>query len=370
MPRTIIHLDLDAFYCAVEELAQPNLKGRPFAVGGRPSDRGVVASCSYPARHSGVRSAMPMAHALRMCPGLIIVPSHHDRYAQASRQVMEHLFAVTPRVEQISIDEAFLDVSSLPEGGECLAHRLQQTIREQCCLPCSLGVASNKLVAKIANDFGKSNARGEGPPNAITVVAPGQEAEFLSPLPVIALWGIGPKTAGRLGEMGIHTIGELARQDPASLVGVFGKHGSAMALRAQGIDDSPLVTWHETRSISQEVTFRRDVSAGDQLQTQLHEQAGAISRQLHELGTGAATVKLKLRWSDFTTLTRQLTLSQSTDREEDIYQAALLLLSRCWTPGRPVRLIGLGVSGFKPPGQQLSLWENISGIGLTDPPGS
>ena len=357
MARTIIHLDLDAFYCAVEELSQPNLQGRPFAVGGRPGERGVVASCSYAARRLGVRSAMPMAQALRLCPGLVVVPPRHSLYSQASRQVMEHLNALAPLVEQISIDEAFLDVSSLEADGESLARRLQQTIREQCGLPCSLGVASNKLVAKIANDFGKSNFRGEGPPNAIAVIAPGQEAEFLAPLPVIALWGVGPKTSSRLEEQGIRTIGELARQDPAGLVSVFGKHGAAMALRARGVDDSPLVTWHETRSISQEVTFNRDVADVQRLQSRLCEQAGEISRQLHELATGAGTVRLKLRWSDFTTLTRQLTLPQPTDREDEIYQAALLLLNRCWTPGRPVRLVGLGVSGLKAPGQQLSLWD-------------
>ncbi|MBI4771414.1 MAG: DNA polymerase IV, partial [Chloroflexi bacterium] len=206
MPRKILHLDLDAFFCAVEEQRDPALRGQAFAVGGRPEARGVVASCSYAARRFGVRSAMPMARAVKLCSGLIIVPSRHKVYSDVSRQVMERLYDLTPLVEQISIDEAFLDVSDLPESGEALARRLQATMRDELRLPCSLGVATNKLVAKIASDVGKAAARTGAPPNAILVVPPGEEAAFLAPLPAAALWGVGPKTATRLAGLGIHTI--------------------------------------------------------------------------------------------------------------------------------------------------------------------
>ena len=179
--RWIIHLDLDAFFCAVEEQRDPSLVGKPFAVGGRPNERGVVASCSYAARQFGIRSAMPMARALKLCPELIIVGSRHRNYSEVSRQVMQRLRELTPLVEQISIDEAFLDVSELESAPEAIARRLQAGIQAELGLPCSLGLASNKLVAKIATDVGKIKARGAGPPNALTVVPPGEEAEFLAP---------------------------------------------------------------------------------------------------------------------------------------------------------------------------------------------
>ena len=179
-PRKILHLDLDAFFCAVEEQRDPSLKGKTLAVGGRPEHRGVVASCSYAARKLGVHSAMPMARALRLCPGLIVVPPRHAAYQEASKQVMERLDALTPFVERVSIDEAFLDVTDRPEPAEALARQLQRTINHDLALPCSLGVATNKLVAKIANNVGKASVATDGPPNAIQVAPPGQEAAFLA----------------------------------------------------------------------------------------------------------------------------------------------------------------------------------------------
>ena len=201
MARKILHLDLDAFFCAVEEQRDPSLRGQPFAVGGRPESRGVVASCSYAARQFGIHSAMPMARAVRQCPPLIIVPSRYGAYEAASRQVMARLHQLTPLVEQLSIDEAFLDVSDLPERAELIARRLQATINRELDLPCSLGVAANKLVAKIANNVGKAAIKSDRPPNTIKVVPPGQEAAFLAPLPATELWGVGPKTAEQLAQM-------------------------------------------------------------------------------------------------------------------------------------------------------------------------
>ncbi|GAB4580174.1 MAG: DNA polymerase IV [Anaerolineales bacterium] len=358
MPRSIIHLDLDAFYCAVEEQHTPALRGKPFAVGGKPSERGVVSSCSYPARAMGVRSAMPMSRALRLCPGLIIVPPHFERYRAASEQVMARLRALTPLVEQISIDEAFLDVTTLADAPATLAQRLQETIRVELNLPCSLGIATNKLVAKIASDHGKSLARGGGPPNAITVVSPGTEAEFLAPLPVDRLWGVGPKTAARLGEMGITTIGDLARVPAVELARRFGKNGEEMSRHARGVDERPIVTAHETKSISQEITFSRDVNDPARLRAVIHEQAESIARQLQNEGLEATTIKLKLRWPDFSTLSRQTTLPQPFADAPLIAQTAWHLLEKVWQPGKPIRLLGIGVSGLGTHPHQLTLWQN------------
>jgi DNA polymerase-4 len=359
MPRTILHLDLDAFYCAVEEQHNLALRGQAFAVGGKPSERGVVASCSYPARARGVRSAMPMSRALRLCPGLLIVSHHFAWYHAASRQVMERLHALTPLVEQISIDEAFLDVTDLAADPASIARQLQTTIREELGLPCSLGVATNKLVAKIASDHGKSLARGGGPPNAITVVAPGTEAAFLAPLPVDRLWGVGPKTATRLGTLGVQTIGDLAQLSVPDLARTFGKHGEDMARHARGEDDRPIVTDRETKSISQEITFSRDVSDPHRLRAVIVEQAESIARQLAKENLSATTIKLKLRWPDFNTLTRQTTFSQPFTDAALIAQTAWHLLEKVWQPGQPIRLLGVGVTGLNSHSQQLSLWENV-----------
>lgn len=357
MARTIIHLDLDAFFCAVEELRDPTLAGRAFAVGGPPESRGVVASCSYPARRFGVHSAMPMAQAVRVCPGLLIVEHHFLDYRRVSRQVMARLHALTPLVEQLSIDEAFLDVSARPEPPLELAQSLQATIRSELGVPASLGVASNKLVAKIANNVGKAGAKGDSPPNAIQVVPPGQEAAFLAPLPCGELWGVGPKTAARLAELGLHTVGDIAQESPETLERIFGKHGRDLVMRARGVDDRPVETEQERKSISQETTFERDVADAVKLHATLRSLAEGVSRDLRRQRLMGATVKLKLRWSDFTTPTRQMTLAQPTDNPQQIYAAALQLFQRLWLPGRPVRLLGVGVSGLGDPPRQMSLWD-------------
>lgn len=370
-PRRIIHLDLDAFYCAIEEQRDPRLQGKAFAVGGRPDERGVVASCSYAARARGVRSAMPMRTALGLCPDLLIAPPHFDAYHRASHQVMEKLHALTPQVEQISIDEAFLDVSELPEAVETLAHQLQDTIRRDLNLPCSLGVASNKLVAKIATDVGKMNAvrgvpvakgmgeRPVGPPNAITIVPLGDEAVFLAPLPAQMLWGVGPKTAEKLAGLHIETIGDLARCLEVDLIQRFGKNGHDLSLHARGYDNRPVVIEHETKSISQETTFVRDVADSAKLRQTLQQQAQDVAHSLHEQNLTARTIKVKLRWADFTTLSRQATPGSTFDDAETIVSHAITLFEKEWQNAgrRPVRLIGVGVSGLETPPQQIGLWD-------------
>ena len=364
MSRTILHIDLDAFFCAVEENQNPSLRGRAFAVGGRPEERGVVASCSYAARRMGVRSAMPMGKALRLCPGLIIVSSRHRLYGEVSRQVMGILREQTLLVEQISIDEAFLDISDIQQQVEPFGRQLQARIRDELHLPCSIGIASNKLMAKLATEVGKALAlqriKAEGlvePPNAVTVVGFGQEAAFLDPLPADMLWGVGPKTSARLNELGIHTIGDIARWPEYELIRLFGENGRDLARHAKGIDDRPVVTEHETKSISQEVTFSKDVRDDKVLEQRLREQSVEVARQLRSNNLVGKTIKLKIRWPDFTTLTRQATLNDPTDLEEVIATTATRLMHAVRKPNQPVRLIGVGVSGLGAPARQLGLWD-------------
>lgn len=357
MPRTILHLDLDAFFCAVEELHDPSLHGKAFAVGGRPEGRGVVASCSYAARQFGVRSAMPMSRALRLCPGLLVISHHFGNYGEMSDKVMERLNDLSPLVEQISIDEAFVDISDLHESPQTIARRLQKRVNDELGLPCSVGVASNKLVAKIATEVGKKTAKKDSPPNAVTIVPPGTESAFLEPLATTMLWGVGPKTAEKLAEIGIKTIGDIARHPAEDLVRRFGEHGRDLARRARGVDDNPISTGHEAKSVSQETTFAQDVRDDKLLADTLRKLSAKVGHRLRKAGIAGATVKLKLRWPDFTTLTRQVTRSQPTDQDEEIYHLALDLMGKVRPKGKPVRLIGVGVSGLGAPLRQLGLWD-------------
>lgn len=364
MPRTILHLDLDAFYCAVEETRNPELRGKAFAVGGKPDERGVVASCSYAARRNGVRSAMPMSKALRLSPGLLIVPGHHRIYSEVSKQVMDILHSVTGLVEQISIDEAFLDISDIHEGTEHIARGLQTRIRNELQLPCSIGIASNKLVAKLATEVGKALAlkkiKAQGlvePPNAVTVVGFGEEAAFINPLPADMLWGVGPKTSARLTELGIHTIGDIAKWPESEMLRLFGENGRELSRHARGIDDRPIETERETKSISQENTFSRDVRDDKLLQKTLREMSAEVAKQLRKNNLAGKTIKLKIRWPDFTTLSRQTTLNNPTDQEGEIADAVLNLLQAVRKPNQAVRLIGVGVSGLGAPIRQLGLWD-------------
>lgn len=353
--RTIAHLDLDAFFCAVEELHNPSLRGAPFAVGGSPEGRGVVASCSYPARMQGVHSAMPMAQAIRLCPNLQIVSHNFGAYNEASRQVMEKIRKITNLVEQISIDEAFFDLSTHPDA-ERIARDLQLDITQTLHLPSSIGIAANKLVAKIANDYGKAQKRDGTPPRAFTVVPAGAEAAFLAPLSVSKLWGVGPKTAERLAAIGIATIGDLAKEDELKMLQRFGQNGYEITRRARGIDKRPIVTERETKSISQETTFSKDTRDKRELQQVLHKLSLKVCERLKKNGLVARTVKIKLRWSDFTTLTRQVTLQAHTDESDVLIRAAEKLFNEHWQE-RPLRLIGMGVSGLEAAKQQIGLWD-------------
>lgn len=355
--RRILHIDLDAFYCAVEEQRDPTLKGKPFAVGGRPDQRGVVASCSYAARKYGVRSAMPMAQAVKICPELIIVRGHYRDYGDASRQVMDYLRGLTSQVEQISIDEAFLDITKLPNSSESIATKIRSYIASEFNLPCSIGIASNKLVAKTATDYGKiQKGKANKPPNAIQIVLPGEEKQFLAPLPVDALWGVGPKTAEKLQEMGISKIGELTTIPESELRERFGKWGYALSQRARGIDERPISIKHTAKSVSQETTFAKDVRELNTLLETIDRLSRQISKRLVKKHTQGTTIRIKLRWSNFDTITRQLTLNQPTNQHETIRSAAENLFKKAWEKGEPVRLIGVGISGLAP--EQLLLWDH------------
>ncbi len=358
MSRTILHLDLDAFYCSVEEIQKPELRGQPFAVGGKPTERGVVASCSYAARAVGVRSAMPMSRAIRLCGNLIIVPGRHKLYSEYSEKVMNKLRGLTPFVEQISIDEAFLDISDIRQAPARLALDLQTAIKNELHLPSSIGIASSKLVAKIATEVGKkSNNKRNEPPFGLTIVPAGDETKFLAPLPADMLWGVGPKTSARLAELGIHTIGDIAGWPERELVNLFGENGRDLWQHAQGIDNRPIMTEYETKSISQETTFNVDVRDEKTLEKTLRELSMQVGRQLRKNDLAGKTVKLKIRWSDFTTITRQVTLPTSTDNDDEILRTAIKLMKTVRKPNQLVRLIGVGVSGIGAPLRQLSLWD-------------
>ena len=305
-----------------------------------------------------------MSQAIRLSRGLIIVPARHRLYGEVSKQVMDILHAVTGLVEQISIDEAFLDISDIKEDPERLARGLQTRIRDELQLPCSIGIASNKMVAKIATEVGKAIAlkriKAQGlaePPNAVTVVGDGEEAAFLNPLPADMLWGVGPKTSKRLSDLGIHTIGDIAKWPESEMVRLFGENGRELSRHSRGIDERPVETERETKSISQEITFSRDVRDDKLLQKTLIEMSAEVAKQLRRNNLAGKTIKLKLRWPDFTTLTRQTTLNNPTDQEADVARAALDLLKAVRKPNQAVRLIGVGVSGLGAPIRQLGLWD-------------
>ncbi|MFQ5924110.1 MAG: DNA polymerase IV, partial [Anaerolineales bacterium] len=347
--RQILHVDLDAFFCSVEEIRNPDLRRKAFVVGGSPEGRGVVTSASYPARKYGIKSAMPMSRALKLHPDLIIVSSNHGDYSEHSRQVMAFLRGAVPIMQQMSIDEAFLDVSDDPRGGEQAASEMQSAILERFKLPTSWGVATNKLVAKIATEVGK--------PKGLVVVPPGKEATFLAPLPVSMMWGVGPKSSKRFAEYGIRTIGDLATLPETRLTQLFGARGMDLAARAKGLDDRPVQELHDRRSVSAERTFPKDVDSMQDLRRHLLHLSERVGTRVRRAGVVGSTVRIKLRWPDFLTFTRQMRLGQPTDQDGEIYAAALNLFTANWRPGKAVRLLGVGIADLGPPMRQLELFD-------------
>ena len=338
--RCIIHADLDAFYAAVEQLDNPQLRGRPVLVGGRPDGRGVVATASYEARQFGVHSAMPMATAVRLCPEGIVIRPRFDRYREASRQVMDVFRAVTAIIQPVSLDEAYLDITEAAarRPSIAIAIDIKERVVAEAGLTISVGLGAGKCVAKIASDLQK--------PDGLVVVPAGDEAEFLAPLAVGKLVGVGPKSAARLNAEGIHTIGQLAAMPDAWFSRHFGKRGASIRDHARGIDHDPVETARETKSISSETTFAEDLVERDDLLAVVERLSGKVAEALAGKGFAGRTVNVKIRLADYTTFTRQQTLPNATDDDATIASAAWSLLEREMTPGRAFRLLGVGVSGF------------------------
>ena len=340
--RHILHADFDAFYASVEQRDDPELRGEPVVVGGSPEGRGVVASASYEARRIGLRSAMPMRTALQRCPQARRVRPRLDRYTQVSRQLMEILREMADLVEPLSLDEAYLDVTSSVASGQPpgeIAAELRARVLAELGLTISVGVATSKSVAKIASDMDK--------PDGLTIVPPGAERSFLAPLAVEKLWGIGPKTAARLRREGIGTIAELAARPREWWVARFGKTGPHLRHLALGEDDSPVVEHRERKSVSAETTLAQDAGDPEILEELTDRLSQRVARHLTRTRLQGRTVKLKLRLSDFTTFTRQVTMPRPVDSPEEIARAARTLLRPELQPGRQFRLIGVGVSGFE-----------------------
>ncbi len=336
---TILHVDLDAFFAAVEQRDRPELRGKPVVVGGGgPNDRGVVSAASYEARRYGVRSAMPLRTAARLCPELVFVPVDGRKYSGVSREVMVVLRRYTPAVEQISIDEAFLDVAgseSLHGTPEAMARSIKRAIADELELTASVGVAATKLVAKVASDLQK--------PDGLVVVAPGTEAEFLAPLPISRLWGVGEKTAARLSEFGVRTIGDLAALPEDLLARRFGRQGPLLAQRARGIDTSPVSSADPARSVSHEHTFHVDTTDPEVLERTLLSLSEGVAGRLRAGGVKARTIVVKVRDSSFATVSRQRTLPEPTDQTEVVFEAAREL-ARPQLRGVRVRLLGVAAS--------------------------
>jgi DNA polymerase-4 len=349
MGLCIVHADLDAFYASVEQRDDPSLRGRPVVVGGSPDHRGVVAAASYEARRYGVRSAMAMSRALRLCPGAVRLPARFAVYSQVSAAVLDSYRARTPLVEPLSLDEAYMDLSDVVAPDEDLrqlGEQIKPAVRAAVGLNVSVGIAGSKSVAKIASDLEK--------PDGLVVVPPGREREFLAPLPAGRLWGVGPRGEERLKRLGVTTIGELAGVDVRLLSNMFGRWGTLLHDLANGVDERPVQPARLVKSVAREVTFSDDVASETALQKQLEALAGEVAERLQRRGLRGRTVTLKLRMADFTTLTRQRTLPYSTDDVAAVCAAAIDLLRREVRPGQRFRLIGVAVSGMES-FQQLQL---------------
>ncbi len=349
--RTVLHVDMDAFYAAVEQRDRPELRRRPVVVGAKPGGRGVVSAASYEARRFGIHSAMPISRAYRLCRDAVYLPVDMDKYAAVSRQIMALLAEWTPLLEPVSIDEAFLDVTAsraLRGDGPTIARDIKTRIRAEVALTASVGVAPNKFLAKVASDLEK--------PDGLVVVEPGGEAAFLAPLPIGRLWGVGRVTGTELESLGILTIGQLASLPPATLVARFGEsHGPALAELARGVDDRPVEPFGTPKSMGAEETFGTDHLDVERLRATVRAQAERVARELRADGYAGRVVTLKIRFADFSTYTRAHT-GEPTQDGLRIYQEACALLDRVRL-SQPVRLIGVSVSGLGAAGQgQLALF--------------
>ena len=357
MIRTIFHVDMDAFFVSVEELSDPSLKGKAVVVGGQKHERGVVSAASYEARKFGVHSAMPLRTAAKLCPHAIFVAGHPDRYRESSEKVHRVLTSFSPLVEMASIDEAYLDMTGTERlHGPPLraAHSLHQKVKAETQLNCSIGIGASRLIAKVSSAQAK--------PNGVLFITPGQEAKFLAPLNVREIPGVGKVTEKNLQKLGIHKVGDLARYDDAFLEQHFGKWGLALAGKARGEDaggwfDAEVGADTDAKSISHEHTYNEDTTDQEQIESTLMRLTEMVARRLREAEVHARTVQLKLRYKDFTTITRAHSLAAPTQLDTEIYEQIKTLFRKNWRKGQYVRLLGVQTSSFESETQQRDLLE-------------
>jgi DNA polymerase-4 len=355
--HTIFHVDMDAFFVSVEELYDPSLKGKAVVVGGQRNERGVVSAASYEARKFGVHSAMPLRTAAKHCPHAIFVDGHPERYRECSEKVYKVLTAFSPQVEMASIDEAYLDMTGTARlHGPPLkaAHKLHQRMKDETRLNCSIGIGSSRLIAKVSSAQAK--------PNGVLWIVPGEEAKFLAPLDVREIPGVGKVMEKHLHELGIRKVGDLARLGEPELEERFGKWGLALAGKARGEDAGG---WFDTevgadtgaKSISHEHTFNEDTADVNQLGATLMRLSEMVGRRLREAKLHARTIQLKLRYKDFTTITRAHSLPVPTQLDGEIFEQVRALFRKHWKPGREVRLLGVQASSFEAQAEQIDLLE-------------
>src|ERR1700761_219320 len=357
MQRLICHLDMDAFFVSVEELFDPSLKGKPVVVGGKADQRGVVAAASYAARKFGVHSAMPLRTAVRLCPQAVFVDGHPERYRDCSKKVYTILQRFSPQVEMASIDEAYLDLTGTERlHGPALraAHSLHAAIGAETKLKCSLGLAPSRLVAKVSSDQAK--------PNGVLYVLPGQEARFLAPLEVRKIPGVGKKTEASLHALGIRRVGDLARLEENFLASRFGRWGLALAGKARGEDaggwfDAEIGANEDPKSISHEHTFGEDTNDRERLETTLLRLSEMVAKRLREHELYSRTIQLKLRYEDFSTITRARSLDHATQLDGEVAGAAIGLFREAWNGRTLVRLLGVHAGSLEHAEGQMSLLE-------------
>ena len=367
LPRTVFHVDMDAFFVSVEELFDPTLKGKPVVVGGQRHERGVVSAASYAARKFGVHSAMPLRTAAKLCPQAVFVNGHPDRYRECSEKAHKVLTKFSPQVEMVSIDEAYLDMTGTERlhGPPLLAaHKLHEKMKAETQLNCSIGIGASRLIAKVCS--------GKAKPNGVLLVMAGRESKFLAPLDVREIPGVGKVTEQKLHSLGIRKVGDLAKFDDADLEDRFGKWGVALAGKARGEDAG---AWFEgeigadegAKSISHEHTYDQDTANVAQLQSTLMRLCEMVARRLRERHLRARTLQLKLRYKDFTTITRAHSLDFPTQLDNEIFQQIQRLFHTNWRKGAEVRLLGVQASSFGQDSAQLDFledqargkWENV-----------
>jgi DNA polymerase-4 len=357
-PRTIFHVDMDAFFVSVEELFDPSLKGKPVVVGGQRDQRGVVSAASYAARKFGVHSAMPLRSAAKMCPQAIFVDGHPERYRECSERVYKVLGSFSPQVEMASVDEAYLDMTGTARlHGPPLkaAHILHERMKADTGLNCSVGIGTSRLIAKVCS--------GQAKPNGVLWIVAGQEAKFLAPLDVREIPGVGKVMESHLNALGIKKVGDLAKLEDSELESRFGKWGLALAGKARGEDaggwfDNEVGANIDAKSISHEHTYNEDTADAAQLESTLMRLSEMVGRRLRESNFFARTIQLKLRYKDFTTITRAHSLAEPTQLDNEIFEQIRTLFRKNWKRGMQVRLLGVQTSAFSTEAPQISLLED------------